>query len=135
MRTISCTVLTAILAFPHPGYAQEFDNADFCRAWQEITADKEGGSKLEGYAARIAVTARCDMKFVEFKIKLGVPINHLRDGWQEHTHVLLNQKYCDGPMRSAMDKGWIVAFTIMSTDGERHYMTPECRQPRTDGLR
>lgn len=127
MRIISCTALAAMLAFPHPAHAQGFDDAGFCQALQEIAVNKERGSRPNEYVSRIAVTVHCDMKIVQFKMRLGVPINDLRSGWQEHTHVLLNQMYCQGPMRAAIDKGWTVAFTIMSADGERHYMTPECR--------
>ena len=124
MRIVSFTALTAMLSLPHPAYAQPFDDTRFCLAMQEMA--KERASNLN-YTRHVAVVVLCDAKIVDFKIRPGVPVNELPAGWQERTHVLLNQMYCRDPMLAAIDNGWTVAFTIMSADGESHYMTAECR--------
>jgi hypothetical protein len=126
MRRVSVGVLTAMLTPPLAAYAQEFEDARFCQAIQEI-AVKERGSKLNDHTARVAVAALCETKFVGFKIRLGVPIGDLRADWQAHNHTLWNQMHCQGPMRAAIDNGWIIALTITSIDGQGHYMTAECR--------
>jgi hypothetical protein len=111
--------LTAMLTRAHPAHALAFDDTRFCEAMQEI-------AKERAFNTRVAVVIHCDAKIVDFKIRLGVPVNERPEGWQDRTHVLLNQMYCHGPMRAAINNGWTVAFTITSAR-ESYYMTAECR--------
>jgi len=96
-----------------------FDDAAFCAAMEEI-------AKFRPTYARVGVTVACDAKIVNFRIRLDATVGELSSGWQERTHALMNQAYCQGPMRAAIDTGWTVAFTIMSVH-ESYYMTAECR--------
>ena len=86
---------------------------------------REIAKERAGYP-RVAVAVVCNGKIINFKIRPEVPVNQLPAGWQERTHALMNQMYCQGPMRAAINNGWTVAFTIMSA-GEGYYMTAECR--------
>ena len=119
MRTVSLAVLTAMLTLVHLAHAHAFDDTHFCDAMQGLAKEKASYT-------RVAVDIHCDTKIVDFKIRPGVPVNELPAGWQDRTHVLLNQMYCHGPMRAAINNGWTVAFTIMSTH-ESYYMTADCR--------
>jgi hypothetical protein len=121
MRKILFAVLTATQALLLPAYAQPFDDARFCQAMQEIVVNKEMSSKLDEDAKHIAVTVHCDAKIVHFKMRLGVPDYDLR----EHKQALWNQ-HCNGPVRAAIDNGWIVALTTSSTDGVHRYIRAEC---------
>ena len=119
MRTGLLAALTGMLTLAPLTRSFAFDDARFCAAMQEIA--KEGAAY-----PRVAVVVVCNGKIINFKIRPEVPVNQLRAGWQERTHVLMNRMYCQGPMRAAIDNGWTVAFTIMSA-GEGYYMTVECR--------
>jgi hypothetical protein len=96
-----------------------FDDAGFCAAMQEMAKERAGYS-------RVAVAVVCDAKMIEFKTRPEVPISELPSGWQERAHTLMNQTYCQGPTRTAIDNGWTIAFTIVSAR-ESYYMTVECR--------
>ena len=108
-----------MLTLAHLAHSLAFDDAGFCAAMQEIAKGKAAYS-------RVAVAVVCNAKIIDFRVRPGVPVNELPAGWQERTHVLMNQMYCQGPMRAAIDNGWTVAFTIMSAR-ESYYMTAECR--------
>ena len=119
MRTGPLAALTVMLTLALLTGSFAFDDARFCAAMQEIA--KEGAAY-----PRVAVAVVCNGKIINFKIRPEVPVNQLPAGWQERMHVLMNQMYCQGPMRAAINNGWTVAFTIMSA-GESYYMTAECR--------
>ena len=125
MHKVLFATLTATLAHLLPAYAQPFDDARFCQAMQEIAINKDMGPKLDE-DKHIAVAVNCDAKIVHFKMRLGVPDYDLRPAWQEHKQVLWNQ-HCHGPVRAAIDNGWIVALTTRSTDGVHRYIRAECR--------
>jgi hypothetical protein len=126
MRMASFTALIVMLALlPPRACAQAFDDTRFCQAMQETATER--AAKHNNFTNHVAVVVLCNAKIVDFQMRPGVPVNALPPGWHERTHVLLNQMYCQGPMRAAIDNGWTVAFTIMSADGENHYMTAECR--------
>jgi hypothetical protein len=126
MRIASFTALMVMLALlPPRAYAQAFDDTRFCQAMQETAIER--AAKHNTFTNHVAVVVLCNAKIVDFQMRPGVPVNELPPGWHERMHVLLNQMYCQGPMRAAIDNGWTVAFTIMSADGENHYMTAECR--------
>jgi hypothetical protein len=119
MRTGLSAALIGMLTLALLGQSFAFDDARFCAAMQEIA--KEGVAY-----PRVAVTVVCDAKIIDFRARPEVPVEELPAGWQERAHVLINQMYCGGPMRAAIDNGWTVAFTIMSAR-ESYYMTAECR--------
>ena len=119
MRKGLLVALTGMLTLALLAQSFAFDDARFCAAMQEIA--KEGAAY-----PRLAVAVVCNGKIINFKIRPEVPVNQLPAGWQERMHVLMNQMYCQGPMRAAINNGWTVAFTIMSA-GESYYMTAECR--------
>ena len=119
MRTGLLAALTVMLTLGLFAQSFAFDDARFCAAMQEIA--KEGAAY-----PRIAVTVVCHAKIIDFRVRPEVPVNELPAGWQERAHVLMNQVYCEGPMRAAIDNGWTVAFTIISAR-ESYYMTAECR--------
>jgi hypothetical protein len=118
MRTASFTALTAMLTLAHPARAQTFDDVRFCDAIQAIAQERASYT-------RVVVVAHCNVKILDFRIRLPVTGNELPADWQELAHVQLNEMYCHGPMRAAISNGWIVAFTIMTAQ-ERYYMTAEC---------
>src|SRR5215831_5873209 len=119
MRTGLLVALAGMLTLALLAQSFAFDDARFCAAMQETA--KEGAAY-----PRLAVAVVCNGKIINFKIRPEVPVNQLRAGWQERTHVLMNQMYCQGPMRAAINYGWTVAFTIMSAR-ESYYITAECR--------
>jgi hypothetical protein len=119
MRTVSFTALTALLTLAHSARAQPFDDIRFCEAIQEIAKERASYT-------RVVVVVHCTAKIVDFRIRLAIPGNELPADWQERTHVRLNEMYCRGPVRAAINNGWTVAFTIMTAQ-ERYYMTAECR--------
>jgi hypothetical protein len=119
MRTSLPAALIGLLTLALLAQSFAFDDARFCAAMQEIA--KQGAAY-----PRVAVTVVCNAKIIDFRVRPEVPVNELPAGWQERAHVLMNQTYCEGPMRAAIDNGWTVAFTIMSAR-ESYYMTAECR--------
>jgi hypothetical protein len=119
MRTGLLAALTGMLTLAHLAHSLAFDDAGFCAAMQDI------GKQSTAYS-RVTVAVVCNEKIIDFKIRPEVPVNELPAGWRERTHVLMNQMYCQGPMRAAIDNGWTVAFTITSAR-ESYYMTAECR--------
>jgi hypothetical protein len=119
MRTASFTALTVMLTVAHPARAQPFDDIRFCEAIREIAQERASYT-------RVVVVPHCNVKILDFRIRLPVPGNELPADWQERIHVQLNRLYCHGPMREVISNGWIVAFTIMTAQ-ERYYMTAECR--------
>jgi len=119
MRTGILAAVIGMLTFGHVAHPLAFDDAAFCAAMEEI-------AKMRVTYARIAVAVACDAKIVNFRIRLDATAGELSSGWQERTHTLMNQTYCQGPMRAAIDNGWTVAFTIVSAR-ESYYMTAECR--------
>ena len=119
MRTGILAAFTGMLALGHVAHSLAFDDADFCAAMEEI-------AKMRATYARVAVAVACDAKIVNFRIRLDATVNGPSSGWQERTHTLMNQMYCQGPMRAAIDHGWTIAFTIVSAR-ESYYMTAECR--------
>ena len=119
MRAGQLATLTGMLTLVLSAESFAFDDAGFCVAMQEMAKERAA-------YPRLAVAVICNEKIIDFKIRPGVPVNELPAGWQERTHVLVNQMYCQGPMRAAIDNGWTVAFTIMSAR-ESYYMKAECR--------
>jgi hypothetical protein len=119
MRTGLLAALTGMLTLALLAQSFAFDDARFCAAMQEMAKERTA-------YPRVAVAVVCNEKIIDFKIRPEVPVNELPAGWQERTHVLMNQMYCRGPMRAAIDNGWTVAFTITSAR-ESYYMTAECR--------
>ena len=119
MRKGLLAALTGMLTLAPLTRSFAFDDARFCAAMQEIA---------KGRAAdpRVVVAVVCNGKIINFRIRPEVPVDQLPAGWQERMHVLMNQIYCQGPMRAAINNGWTVAFTIVSA-GEGYYMTAECR--------
>jgi hypothetical protein len=111
--------LTGTLTLTLLAQSFAFDGARFCAAMQEVAKERAAYT-------RVTVAVDCDAKIIDFKISPEVPINELPAGWQERIHVLMNQMYCEGPMRAVINNGWTVAFTIRSAR-EGYYITAECR--------
>ena len=118
-------MLTGMLTLAHLAHSLVFDDAVFCAAMQEI------GKGRVAYS-RVAVAVVYNAKIIDFRVRPEVPVNGLPAGWQERAHVLMNQMYCQGPMRAAIDSGWTVAFTIMSAR-ESYYMTASVASGSTRG--
>jgi hypothetical protein len=119
MRTGIFAVSTGMMMLARVAHSLAFDDAAFCVALQQIGKDGVENS-------RVAVAVACDAKIINFKIRPEVPVNKLPSGWQERAHALINQTYCQDPMRTAINNGWTVAFTIMSAR-ESYYITADCR--------
>jgi hypothetical protein len=89
-----------MLTLAHLAHSFAFDDARRGNAEHRQTDDR--------------LFAPCNAKIIDCRVRTEVPVNELPAGWQERAHVLMNQMYCQGPMRAAIDNEWTVAFTIMS---------------------
>src|SRR5262249_3394767 len=114
MRRGKVVPLTLLLTLGHVVHGLAFDDAGFCAAMQQMAKERMEIAKGRMGYSRVAVAVACDAKMIEFRTRPEVPISELPPGWQERAHTLMNQTYCQGPMRVAIDNGWTIAFTITS---------------------
>jgi len=122
--------VSAVLLALAPAAAGAFDHAQFCaEKIEQAEADQlEAGVWLDEFTRNESVSVHCSMRMIEFRRHLDMPSSDLGDDWRNREKRRWNQAHCNDPdWRAAIQNGWTVASTLITTTGERIWYTANCR--------
>jgi hypothetical protein len=126
---ITTAAMIAYLALPMPLQAQQFTDAMFCQAMQEIATqgNKDAGTKVDAVTTHMGIAVLCNMKIVDFKKRLDISFRVMDAGWEGRKQAQWNQIYCTNPgFVQAIASGWTISSTMTDAEGKRHYMEAKC---------
>jgi hypothetical protein len=127
---VSVVAVGWCLIFAHPLGAQQFTDGQFCDWMKEIAAksNKDAGAKVDAMTTNLGMAVLCNMKVIDFKKRLDVPMSNLAAGWEERKQSQWNEIYCNNiAFAQAIAAGWTISLTLTSVDGKRHYMEAKCK--------